>query len=171
MAIESVDFMSRGAAEQHLGGRGHVLISISDPPLDLSEGFGPTTDAQLPAIDASRWSAVLRLQFHDVTPATATKLPQYIPMSEQQAKAVIDFIDRLPASDEHLVVHCEQGVSRSAAIALFAAVRLGVDTAALRARALHANPWVRRCLDQVAERRDAFSAATRALAHGEAGNG
>lgn len=59
--------------------------------------------------------AVLNLEFSDVTPAiriTDTRL-----MTMEDAWRIHVFVEKIPKQTETLVIHCEQGRSRSAAVA------------------------------------------------------
>ena len=59
--------------------------------------------------------AALNLEFSDVTPAI--KLVNTRLMTMEDAWKIHDFVEEIPAETETLVIHCEQGRSRSAAIA------------------------------------------------------
>ena len=78
-----------------------AIISISDPR---------TTP---PLLDV--WSAELRLRFDDATENDA--LGDDILFTRDMATETIGFIDQ--NSDQNFVVHCEAGISRSAAVAQF----------------------------------------------------
>jgi len=131
MGIAEVDFVSREVAENLLFYPDTAVISVTDPGKRA---------AALPV-----WfRAVLRLSFYDAVPGDEF-IPVPVPgcFDRQMAAQIIDFVDHLHAAPEirRLIVHCEEGVSRSAAIALFAAARVGAPLPD-RARAWRANPWV-----------------------------
>ncbi|WP_153146026.1 hypothetical protein [Dechloromonas sp. H13] len=131
MTIRQVSYTSRLQAEA-LAASPHVaVISITDPG---------TPEASLDA----GFSDVLRLAFFDALPADEY-LPAPLPglFDHQMARQIGDFVRELHAApaDVSLVVHCEYGVSRSAAVALFAAAHAGAPLAA-REFAYDANHWV-----------------------------
>ena len=131
MAVQEVFFVSRQAAEALMFYPDTAIISITDPGKRL---------AALPV-----WfRQVLRMSFYDAVPGDDF-IPVPVPgcFDHWMAKEIHDFVDSLHRSPEtcRIVVHCEEGVSRSAAVALFTA---GITGAHLpdRARAYRANPWV-----------------------------
>lgn len=86
------------------------LISINEPDHDV---------AQL----QDGWTDVLRISFWDITkriPDLRNKDTWLEPLNEEEAKTIADFIKE--HKDNHIVVHCRAGISRSAAV-----VRLLVD--------------------------------------------
>ncbi len=106
--MEKVVFLPRVVAGRWQPAPRSVLISIhdvSEPPLQPQPG----------------WDDVLYLRFHD-TDGQQMGLEVF---STAQAQEVLAFIDR-HCDAHHLVVHCQMGHSRSAAVALFAAEMLGV---------------------------------------------
>ena len=109
----------------------HSVISITDPG---------TSAARL----ANGFADVLGLAFFDAVPADEY-LPAPVPglFDRAMARRIGDFVCHLHAAnaDISLVVHCEYGVSRSAAVALFAAAYAGAPLAA-REYAFDANRWV-----------------------------
>jgi len=109
-----VDFVSRAVIEQVVPNEHVALISIRDPKRDA-----PTLH--------KLWKYVLRLAFHDVDGVRGAWVfdgaeeNEYINFTEDDARKILEFIDMLPKDIEHIVVHCEGGVSRSAAVARFIA--------------------------------------------------
>jgi predicted protein tyrosine phosphatase len=93
--------LSREDAERYEPGPGEICISISDP------------DAP-PARVSSRFAAVLRLNFDDVTERGE---PSDVLFAENHAREIGEFLDEWPSA-ERLVVHCNAGVSRSPGVAL-----------------------------------------------------
>ncbi|MRR50380.1 MAG: hypothetical protein EG825_05615 [Rhodocyclaceae bacterium] len=131
MTISEIFFVSREAAENLLFHPDAAVISVTDPGKRL-------------ASLAVWFRQVLRLSFYDAVPGDDF-IPVPVPgcFDHRMARQIIDFIDRLhtaPAALK-LVVHCEQGISRSAAIALFAAAYSGAPLQN-HAGAHGANPWV-----------------------------
>ncbi len=131
MTIRQVSFTSRLRAES-LAASSHIaVISITDPgtpEASLDNGFAD----------------VLRLAFFDAVPADEY-LPAPLPglFDHGMARQIGDFVRELHAAAANisLLVHCEYGVSRSAAVALFAAAHTGAPLAA-REFAYDANHWV-----------------------------
>lgn len=99
--MKSVVFYPRAVAEGlHPNGQ-EVIVSIHDReqgPAQLQDG----------------WKDILRLSFHD----TDVPKDNYNVFGPEQAKAVMAFIEQ-HADVERVVVHCNMGVSRSAAVAMF----------------------------------------------------
>lgn len=93
--------LSREGAECYEPGPGEICISISDP------------DAA-PARVSSRFAAVLRLNFDDVTERGE---PSDVLFAENHAREIREFLDEWPSA-ERVVVHCNAGVSRSPGVAL-----------------------------------------------------
>jgi len=104
--MRSIRFISRKAAAALQPGPGAVLIAIhdrSEPPLTPRHG----------------WTDVLPQRFHD----TDGSLMGLEVFSDAQAREVLAFAARHPGAE--LVVHCQQGQSRSAAVALYLAEKYG----------------------------------------------
>jgi predicted protein tyrosine phosphatase len=121
-----------------------VMVSINDPgfePARLADGF----------------AAVLRVAFWDVPgeqPIVGELNGQrlcFAPITEEQAGDIVEFIARwheLPDGPEILLVHCRAGISRSAALARYAAQRYRLE---LAQTAEFANPEVLRKLRRAAD--------------------
>jgi predicted protein tyrosine phosphatase len=109
---------SRGEIERGIIVRHpYIVISISDP------GTPPPRVRRPPA-----FRDVLHLQFHDEEPVEGFKSPRDIVlMSEEQAREIREFVDRYRDDVGAIVVHCEQGASRSPAVAAALAKALGED--------------------------------------------
>ncbi len=136
MTIRQVSYTSRLHAES-LAASPHVaVISITDPG---------TPEA---ALDPD-FTDLLRLAFFDAVPAD-DYLPAPLPglFDHIMARQIGEFVGELHAAPAEfsLMVHCEYGVSRSAAVALFAAAYAGAPLTA-REFAYNANHWV---VDQLA---------------------
>ena len=106
--------LSREEAEDYEAHVGEICISISDP------------DAP-PARVSSRFAAVLRLNFDDVTERGE---PSDILFAEDHAREIREFLDSWPNA-RRVVVHCNAGVSRSPGVALGLCDVRGWATAAL----------------------------------------
>lgn len=88
---------------------------------------------------------VLSLMFDDATPDFTWK--DDVLFNGSMAEEVIDFLENHDGSD--LIVHCYAGISRSAAIATFAARRLGYPEKQLKENRpiIHPNSHVLRTLE------------------------
>lgn len=131
MTITQVFYASRELAESLTGNPYLAIVSITDP------GSPPARLAPL-------FRHVLRLAFFDAVPADEY-LPAPLPgmFDHAMARHIGDFVGELHAApfDISVMVHCEYGVSRSAAVALFVAAWSGAPLQA-REFAHAANPWV-----------------------------
>ena len=131
MTIRQVRYASRELAESLAGNPYMAVISITDPG---------TPEARLDPL----FRHVLRLSFFDAVPADEY-LPAPLPgmFDYPMARRVADFVAELHAApfDIEMMVHCEYGVSRSAAVALFAEALTGAPLEA-REFTYEANQWV-----------------------------
>ena len=162
MAPPSIVVRSRSEAEQLLLARRFLgVISIRDPGSPRARGL-PLTD-------------LLELEFED---ALRPSLDCALPPTEQHVRQAIEFAAPLRESTGELLVHCEKGQSRSAAIAialLASWLGPGEEAQAIRAGfAALSRPWANPLLidlaDAVLERSGALAAAfTQALAAGRGG--
>ena len=131
MTIKHIFFASREHAESLRGSPGQAVISITDPGVP---------EAQL----HKDFHHVLRLSFYDAEPADEY-LPAPLPglFDFLMARQIDHFVGHLHAAptDISVMVHCEYGVSRSAAVALFVEA---YSKAPLEAREFtsDANRWV-----------------------------
>jgi predicted protein tyrosine phosphatase len=127
MPIQSVQFMSIDEAECFAPVQPTVAISMLSP-------------GRAPARLAPQIQAVLRLYFHDGVPKDSNPAGTVL-FSAEHAREVIEFLRHQHARPEplHLLIHCEAGISRSAAIAVFAASECRVSLAGQFA---FLNPWV-----------------------------
>ncbi|MDP9200462.1 MAG: hypothetical protein M3P26_00815 [Gemmatimonadota bacterium] len=127
--------LSREEAERYEPRGREICISISDP------------DAP-PARVSSRFAAVLRLNFDDVTERGE---PSDILFAQDHAREIREFLDAWPNA-ERVIVHCNAGVSRSPGVALGLCDVRGWATAALERSHPGWNRLVRTML--AAERKD-----------------
>lgn len=130
MTVSRIQYTSRKLAEQLRGSPYMAVISITDPT---------TPEAKLDPL----FRHVLRLSFFDAIPAD-----EYMPalpglFDHHTAAHICTFIEELHAApfEISLMVHCEYGVSRSAAVALFAEALTGAPLEA-REFTYEANQWV-----------------------------
>ena len=136
-------FLSRVEAEAHPGHADGVIVSVIDP------GSPP------PRLGA-HWRDVLRLEFFDADDTIAAEIERegLRVCQPDDARRILAFIERWHAEPDgpvELVTHCEQGISRSAAVARFAALRHGL---AYRWAHPHYNDRVLRLLQEAADDRD-----------------
>lgn len=106
--MKKITFLPRALAAQYRPAPNFVLISIhdkSEPELSPQAG----------------WGAVLYQRFHD-TDGQCMGLELFTP---DHANAILTFTDQHSQCDE-LVVHCQMGQSRSAAVALYLSEKYNV---------------------------------------------
>jgi predicted protein tyrosine phosphatase len=134
MSIQHIFFTSRQLAESLAGDPGMAVISITDPG---------TPEARLDPL----FRYILRLSFYDAVPADDYTPPPHGSFDHQLARRIDAFVHELHTApfEITLLVHCECGVSRSAAVALFIEAISGAPLDA-REFTFEANPWV---LDQL----------------------
>lgn len=137
MTINLVRFTSRKLAESLAGNPYMAVISITDPT---------TPEARLDPL----FRHVLRLSFFDALPADEFMPPLPGLFDMVMARRIDAFIAELQAApfEMSVMVHCEYGVSRSAAVALFIEALTGAPLAA-REFAYEANQWVIDRLEQL----------------------
>ncbi|WP_371325157.1 hypothetical protein VX159_06480 [Dechloromonas sp. ZY10] len=130
MTINHVFYTSRKLAESLAGNPYMAVISITDPT---------TPEARLDPL----FRHVLRLSFFDAVPAD-----EFMPalpglFDQMMARRIRDFVDEIHRAPfaMSVMVHCEYGVSRSAAVALFVEAFSGAPLEA-REFTYEANPWV-----------------------------
>ena len=93
----------------------------------------------------------LELVFHDAEPTAGIKLPRQIRlMNAQDAASIRDFVMALPNTVKTLVVHCEQGMSRSPAVAAGVCQGLRLDSSEFF-RAYQPNGYVLRLVKEAFE--------------------
>ena len=142
MTINHVFYTSRKLAESLQGNPYMAVISITDPT---------TPEARLDPL----FRHVLRLSFFDAVPADEFQPTLPGLFDRTMARQIDAFVREIQAAPFALsmMVHCEYGVSRSAAVALFVEA---VSGAPLEAREFtyEANQWV---IDQLEARHPGLS--------------
>ena len=130
MSISNVFYTSRKLAESLAGNPYMAVISITDPT---------TPPARLDPL----FRHVLRLSFYDAVPADEYQPPLPGLFDLAMARRIDAFVTQLQAAPfaMSVMVHCEYGISRSAAVALFIEALTGAPLAA-REFAYEANQWV-----------------------------
>src|SRR5687767_3288978 len=84
----------------------YLIVSVSDPDKPESE-----------IADSALLRGVLRLKFHDVGQPRKFQVTSDVAMAPEQAKQILSFVrERLPGV-ELIICQCEEGVSRSVALA------------------------------------------------------
>jgi len=94
----------------------HAIVSITDPDLDLP-AFAPNENR----------IAILSLRFYDLEDISdqmsLKDAVEYVTMfghglfKDDQATQIVEFVERIKDKAKGILVHCEAGVSRSAAVA------------------------------------------------------
>ncbi len=107
MKTMQLEVLSRQEIESLLGRPDWAVISITDPV----SAFGP---ARL----QSGWLAVLRMEFFDADPAF--DMPD-IAMTREEARQIVEFVRQYAPQVKGFVIHCNQGISRSQAVAAWIA--------------------------------------------------
>ena len=96
-------FLSRKSAGSYAPVGESAIVAIRNPETER--------------VDLARWSSQLHLEFDDIDEECAG----YRMFSHAQARSVVAFVHERAAATT-FAAHCEQGVSRSAAVARFAAL-------------------------------------------------
>lgn len=106
--IESIDFWPRLQAQDYHFTDNDLVISITDPKQDLPNIRHP--------------AKILRLAFYDIEDNITEPRFANFRFNETHATDIINYLELHHKEDKkyNLIVHCEAGVSRSAAVALFA---------------------------------------------------
>lgn len=138
--ITSLNYLGLDEAEAFIPNGRTLAISILSPhrtPARLHEAISP----------------VLRLYFEDTTVNAGEHKPGAF--NTGHAQAILDFLraEQANPAPVHLLVHCEAGISRSAAVAVFAASECRVP---ITGQIAFLNPWVLATLVQVAYPHYAF---------------
>jgi predicted protein tyrosine phosphatase len=138
MTISKVYFASRELAESLIGKPSMAIISITDP-------------GSPPANLHAQFEHILRLAFYDAVPADEY-LPAPMPgmFDYRMARQISTFVQDLHNAPDPIsvLVHCEYGVSRSAAVALFVEAYSGAPLIS-REFSGEANQWVVNQLSQL----------------------
>ena len=100
-----------------------VLISLNSPP-------AVTPESSHPKLIEAAWSKILRLEFHDADGSgrsidsrisSVVENGQLSLFTEEQAAEILRFLRAHQDDHSHAIVHCEGGISRSAAVSKFIA--------------------------------------------------
>lgn len=100
-----------------------ILISLNSPP-------AVTKGSSTPRLIEAAWSKILRLEFHDADGSGRSidhRMDDVIAnnnlslFTEQQAVEILRFLRLYQDNHTQVIVHCEGGISRSAAVSKFVA--------------------------------------------------
>ena len=107
--INDIDYLSSSRFEAMVGDPGLAVVSITDPG---------SSDARIPA----GFGPALRLKFDDLDEESLAIGSTGHNFSAAEARIVVSFLDQMHSAPDiqGLVVHCEMGRSRSAAVAWYA---------------------------------------------------
>lgn len=126
--IKSIEFMSLEKAQAYVPVHRTVAISILSPGMQEARLRG--------------FEDILRLYFTDAVTAGSEETVLF---DQKFARQIVDFLDgyHKVTSDFDLLIHCHAGVSRSAAVAVWAASEFGLPLTGYFAML---NPYVLRHL-------------------------
>lgn len=121
--MKNTNFFSKRTAENFRDAKcrdRRVLISITTPavPDTMSRFCKPAV------LFEDTWKDVLRLEFDDADPSLISQIlieKRYRLFNEEDAIKVLKFLKMHQANTEDAFVHCEAGISRSAAVSKFIA--------------------------------------------------
>ena len=103
--IQKIKFVPRAVAEKIAYTSNQAIISIGDPVQEAPNWLGSP-------------KSVLELNFLDVVPGDS--FGEEFGFQEEDAFKIIDYVRNLHPDVTELIVHCQAGISRSAAVALYA---------------------------------------------------
>ena len=106
----NIQFMSQADAEKLEPTKTMALISICSPSANKRNFTG--------------WRCMLTVDFDDIV-APIENWPEKIMFTPEMAERIIKFVNALPPDIDTIVVHCFQGISRSAAVAKYLCERFG----------------------------------------------
>jgi len=113
-----VRISSRLLADEPMDNNSYIVISITGHEDNYDAGFALTPD------QSSKCKGVLKLRFDDITEDIGTYLKA---ITKEQALLIRAFINCHKDTVDYLLVNCEAGISRSAAIAAAALYLDGQD--------------------------------------------
>ncbi len=112
-----------------------VLISINSPETtegDLKLLYGPDyatshlakmskAGYRKPEVESPHWVELLMLEFHDIDPSHCSEgwVQQWTLFDDAMADRILEILERTKDTAGVYAVHCEAGISRSAAVAKF----------------------------------------------------
>ena len=106
-----------------------ILISLNSPP-DVTMGSYP------PRLNEAAWSKILKQEFHDADAsgrsidsrlAQIIENNQLVLFTEDHAVEILRFLKEHQNTHTQAIVHCEGGISRSAAVSKFIAQIYNLD--------------------------------------------
>jgi rhodanese-related sulfurtransferase len=122
---QETTFISRKKAEAIDEIDNSILISISTP---LSQEWAWY---RAPIIKEGVWKEVLSVKFHDVDPSGQSGLKmkdmiEYTLFDTEQAIRIFEFLKKHQDDCTRVIVHCDAGISRSAAVSKFISIIYGL---------------------------------------------
>jgi predicted protein tyrosine phosphatase len=111
--------MSMKKASELIPDERTALISVREPDEDPTE---------LAAFPYSQWTHKLIVQCDDAesTFYDVFTMRDIIPMTSEQAQQIVKYITAIADKIDTLVIHCHAGISRSSAVAKWAAEKYGL---------------------------------------------
>ncbi len=110
--VRMITFHSREGCEALTPNGNMALIEITDVPNNYIKTW-------------EQWNNKISISFFDADcvkfPKATWETHRHMLFTKELAKQILDFVGTLPDFINHIVVHCEAGVSRSAAVARFLA--------------------------------------------------
>lgn len=124
--MKHTDFFSKKSAERFHEAQGRdtrVLISITTPEPSKWCASVFTSFCTPAKLYDDTWKDVLRLEFHDKDPSHMNdkEAEQYRLFNQDDAIAILKFLKKHQDDTIYALVHCEAGISRSAAVSKFIA--------------------------------------------------
>ena len=103
--LQSIKFLSRAKAAKIVYTDNQAIISIGDPVQEAPRFLGSPR-------------SVLELNFLDILPGDS--FGEEFGFQEEDAVKIVHYVRNLHPDVTELIVHCHAGISRSAAVALYA---------------------------------------------------
>lgn len=123
--IEHTTFIAQFQAEDITNpSTDRIIISITGPIDDMGT-MGKLSRRAI--LDEQAWRAILRLEFHDSVKSKVAIDAGNLLFDEDMALAIFHFLKEHEENVTQAVVHCEGGVSRSAAVSKFIAQIYGLE--------------------------------------------
>lgn len=117
--------------EPSLAGKA-MLISIGSPPTNTLTLYGPEyatshlakmaeAGYQKPNVESPNWVKLVSLEFNDIDPTHCSPewIQQWVLFDDMMADQIIDALEETRDQVSVYAVHCEAGISRSAAVSKF----------------------------------------------------
>ena len=120
--FNTTSFISKRRAESIddlIFANNQILISITTNPVPNTASW----NCKQANLQESAWKDILRLEFDDADPLhmNGEEIKNYNLFNENHAISILKFLKKYQESAEDVIVHCEAGISRSAAVSKFIA--------------------------------------------------